>query len=116
MVLHATGTSATGWLLNVARLSEQHQAFAVSIIGRRASRISKHCCGTAGTAAGSRFAWCRRDSEASLWTPAGLWTTVGWGVSHWWRSGASGPPHEPVRPAPGRPAPAVSAAPRAAPR
>ena len=48
-------------------------------------------------------------AEARLWTPAGLWTTVGWGVSRWWRSGACGPPPEPVRPAPRRRAPAVSA-------
>jgi pimeloyl-ACP methyl ester carboxylesterase len=33
VLLHATGTSATGWLLNVARLSEQHQVFAVDIMG-----------------------------------------------------------------------------------
>ena len=33
VLLHATGTSATGWLLNVARLSEQHRVFAVDIMG-----------------------------------------------------------------------------------
>lgn len=33
VLFHATGTSATGWLLNVGRLSEQHQVFAVDIVG-----------------------------------------------------------------------------------
>lgn len=33
ILLHATGTSATGWLLNIAPLSEQHQVFAVDILG-----------------------------------------------------------------------------------
>ncbi len=33
VLLHATGTSATGWMLNVARLSEEHRVFAVDILG-----------------------------------------------------------------------------------
>lgn len=33
VLLHATGTSATGWVLNVARLSEEHRVYAVDILG-----------------------------------------------------------------------------------
>jgi pimeloyl-ACP methyl ester carboxylesterase len=33
VLLHATGTSSTGWLLNVAPLSEHHRVLAVDIIG-----------------------------------------------------------------------------------
>jgi pimeloyl-ACP methyl ester carboxylesterase len=33
VLLHATGTSATGWLCNVGQLSQQHQVFAVDIMG-----------------------------------------------------------------------------------
>jgi pimeloyl-ACP methyl ester carboxylesterase len=33
VLLHATGTSATGWLLNVGPLSRRHRVFAVDIMG-----------------------------------------------------------------------------------
>lgn len=33
VLLHATGTSATGWLLNVGPLSQEHRVFAVDILG-----------------------------------------------------------------------------------
>jgi pimeloyl-ACP methyl ester carboxylesterase len=33
VLLHATGTSATGWVSNVGPLSKQHQVFAVDIVG-----------------------------------------------------------------------------------
>lgn len=50
----------------------------------------------------------------ALWTPAGLWTTVGWGVSRWWRSGAAGRLRNKC--ALRRDGRAVFAAPRAVPR
>jgi hypothetical protein len=41
VLLHATGTSATGWLKNVGSLSQHHRVFAVDIIGE-AGRSRQH--------------------------------------------------------------------------
>jgi pimeloyl-ACP methyl ester carboxylesterase len=41
VLLHATGTSATGWLKNVGPLSQHHRVFAVDIMGE-AGRSRQH--------------------------------------------------------------------------
>lgn len=76
VLLHATGTSSTGWLLNIGRLSSRHRVFAVDIIGE------------AGKSKQTRLLRDRRDCVqwlASVLDGLGLRRThvAGWSFGGW---------------------------------